>query len=242
VRYILIGRGKMGRLIQETARAAGDEIEAAFGRNDLDRLGGLGKAADVVIDFSRPEALPEVSSYVRRTGTPLLSGTTGFSPSQFHMLENLGACAPVLWSANFSLGMAVLYRALSVVSGVLKPDFDVELTETHHNQKADAPSGSARLLLEAIDPRHEARLVHGREGNTGKRPKNEIGVHALRGGTVAGTHTVHFFGPDEELEFTHRAASRQIFVNGALHMARLLPGKPNGVYDLQKILFGDTFS
>ena len=81
--------------------------------------------------------------------------------------------------------------------------------------------------------------VYGREGNCGKRDPREIGVHSLRGGTVAGTHSVHFFGPDEELEFTHRAASRQIFVNGALHMARLLPGRPNGVYDLQKILFGE---
>lgn len=239
MRYLLIGKGKMGRLIQETARAAGDEIEAAFGRGDLDRLGKLGKLADVVIDFSRPEALPEIGSYVRRTGTPLLSGTTGFTAAQLRQLESLGDFAPVLWAANFSLGMAVLYRALREVSGVLKPDFDIELTETHHNQKADAPSGSAKLLLEAIDPRHEARLVYGREGNTGKRSRDEIGVHALRGGTVAGTHTVHFFGPNEELEFTHRAASRQIFVNGALHMARLLPGKPNGVYDLQKILFGE---
>ena len=239
MRYILIGRGKMGRLIQETARSSGDEIEAAFGRSDLDRLGKLGRVADVVIDFSRPETLPEICSYVRRTGTPLLSGTTGFTPAQLQQLEGLGASAPVLWAANFSLGMAVLYRALREVSGVLKPDFDIELTETHHNQKEDAPSGSAKLLLEAIDPRHEARLVYGREGNAGKRAKNEIGVHALRGGTVAGTHTVHFFGPDEELAFTHRAASRQIFVNGALHMAKLLPGKPNGVYDLQKILFGE---
>ena len=239
MRYILTGRGKMGRLIQETAQAAGDEIEAAFGREDLDQLGRLGRAADVVIDFSRPEALPEIASYVRRTGTPLLSGTTGFTPDQFRQLESLGSAAPVLWSANFSLGMAVLYRALAEVSEVLKPDFDIELTETHHNQKVDAPSGSAKLLLEAVDPRHEYRRVYGREGVTGKRQKNEIGVHALRGGTVAGTHSVHFFGPDEELEFTHRASSRQIFVNGALHMARLLPGKPNGVYDLQKILFGE---
>ena len=238
MRYILTGRGKMGRLIQETAQAAGDQIEAAFGREDLDRLGQLGRVADVVIDFSRPEALPEIASYVRRTGTPLLSGTTGFTPAQLSQLEALGAWAPVLWSANFSLGIAVLYRALAAVSGVLKPDFDIELTETHHNQKADAPSGTAKLLLEALDPAHALTPVYGREGVTGRRRKDEIGVHALRGGTVAGTHTIHFFGPDEELEFTHRAASRQIFVNGALHMARLLPGKPNGVYDLQKILFG----
>ena len=242
MRILLIGRGKMGKLIQSTAQAAGDEIVAAFGHDDLGKLAGLGKVADVVIDFSRPEALPAVCAYVKRTGTPLLSGTTGYTAAQKAELESLGACAPVLWSANYSLGIAVLYRALEVVSGVLKPDFDIEITETHHNQKTDAPSGTAKLLLEAIDPAHALNPVYGREGNCGRRGKDEIGVHALRGGTVAGTHTVQFFGPDEELEFTHRAASRQIFVNGALHMARLLPGRPNGVYDLQKILFGDSFS
>ena len=239
MRFLLIGRGKMGRLIEETARAAGDEIVAAFGHDDLEELAKLGKVADVVIDFSRPEALAEVCSYVRRTGTPLLSGTTGLSAAQKAALESLGTSAPVLWSANFSLGVAVFVRALQAVSDVLKPDFDIEITEIHHNQKADAPSGTAKLLLEAIDPHHALTPVYGREGNCGKRSKDEIGIHALRGGTVAGTHTVHFFGPDEEFEITHRAASRQIFVNGALHMARLLPGKPNGVYDLQKILFGE---
>ena len=239
MRFLLIGRGKMGRLIEETARAAGDEIVASFGHDDLERLAKLGKVADVVIDFSRPEALAEVCSYVRRTGTPLLSGTTGLSAAQKAALESLGTAAPVLWSANFSLGVAVFVRALQAVSDVLKPDFDIEITETHHNQKADAPSGTAKLLLEAIDPNHALTPVYGREGNCGKRSKDEIGMHALRGGTVAGAHTVHFFGPDEEFEITHRAASRQIFVNGALHMARLLPGKPNGVYDLQKILFGE---
>lgn len=239
MKIVLIGRGKMGRLIRETAHAAGDEVEAVFGHDDLEQLAKLGKVADVVIDFSRPEALSEICSYVRRTGTPLLSGTTGYSAGELEQLRSLGDCAPVLWSANFSLGVAVLYRALQTVSGVLKPDFDIEITETHHNQKADAPSGTAKLLVNAIDPAHELTPVYGREGACGKRDKGEIGIHALRGGTVAGTHTVHFFGPDEELEFTHRAASRQIFVNGALHMARLLPGKANGVYDLQKILFGE---
>ncbi|MCI9347700.1 MAG: 4-hydroxy-tetrahydrodipicolinate reductase [Oscillibacter sp.] len=237
MRYVLIGRGRMGQLIQETAKAAGDELQASFDEFNMDQLGRLGKVADVVIDFSRPEALPEIASYVQRTGTALVSGTTGFSAPQLAQIESLGAHAPVLWSANYSLGVAVLSRALKEISGVLKPDFDIELTETHHNQKADAPSGTAKLLLESIDPNHELTAVYGRVGVPGKRRKNEVGIHALRGGTVAGTHTVHFFGPDEELEFTHRASSRQIFVNGALHMARLLPGKPNGFYNLQKILF-----
>ena len=217
----------MGSLIAETARANGDEVAAALGRRDLDAIGD--KKADVVIDFSRPEALPEIASYIRHTGTPLLSGTTGFSPAEKTRLEELGQYAPVLWSANFSLGVAVLYRALRQISGVLQPDFDIEITETHHKQKADAPSGTARLLAEAVDPAHALTPVYGREGSCGRRGKSEIGIHALRGGTVAGTHTVHFFGVDEELEFTHRAASRQIFVNGALHMARLLPGRPNVV-------------
>lgn len=238
MRFLLIGRGKMGQLIAKTAQAAGDEIVAALGHDDLGRLEQLGNVADVVIDFSGPETLDAVETYIRRTGTPLLSGTTGYSASQKARLETLGDYAPVLWSANFSLGIAVFVRALQAVSDVLKPDFDIEITETHHNQKADAPSGTAKLLLEAIDPRHTLTPVYGRSGNCGKRDEKEIGMHALRGGTVAGTHTVHFLGPDEEFEITHRAASRQIFVNGALHMARLLPGRPNGVYDLQKILFG----
>ena len=239
MRIILIGRGKMGTLIRETAAAAGDEIEAVFGRDDLGQLGRLGRVADVVMDFSRPEALPEVASYVRRTGTPLLSGTTGYTEAEKGSLFALGSAAPVLWSANYSLGVAVFVRALQAVSDVLKPDFDIEITETHHNQKADAPSGTAKLLLEAIDPQHALTPVYGREGICGPRNRSEVGIHALRGGTVAGTHTVHFFGTDEEFSITHRAASRQIFVSGALHMARLLTGKPAGVYDLQKILFGE---
>lgn len=239
MRIVLIGRGKMGTLIRETAAAAGDEIEAAFGHDDLDQLGKLGKAADVVMDFSRPAALPEIAAYVRRTGTPLLSGTTGYTEAEKERLFALGSAVPVLWSANYSLGVAVLARALRVIAPVLGQDFDIEITETHHNQKADAPSGTAKLLLEAMDPQHRLRPVYGREGSVGRREKNEVGIHALRGGTVAGTHTVHFFGPDEELELTHRAASRRIFVNGALHMAHLLPGRSNGVYDLQKILFGE---
>ena len=239
MKILLIGHGRMGHLMERTALAQGDQLGGIVDVGNLGDLETIGRVADIAIDFSAPAAFPAVAAYVRATGTPLLSGTTGLSQTDHALLESLGAFAPVLWSANYSLGVAVLYRALAAVSGVLKPDFDIELTETHHNQKADAPSGTAKLLLEAIDPARALTPVYGREGNTGQRRKEEIGVHALRGGTVAGTHTVHFFGPDEELEFTHRAASRQIFVNGALHMARLLPGKPNGVYDLQKILFGE---
>ena len=238
MKYILIGRGKMGKLLRETASAAGDEIQASFGRDDLDQLGKLGKVADVVIDFSNPAALPAVAAYVRRTGTALLSGTTGCTASDMAVFTQLGQYAPVMHSANYSVGVAVFRRVLEQISDVLKPDFDIEIVETHHNQKVDAPSGTAKLLLEAIDPGHEYTPVYGREGNCGKRPAKEIGVHALRGGTEAGTHTVSFFGVDEVFEITHRASSRQIFVNGALHMARKLCRMPRGRYDLQDILFG----
>ena len=237
VRYILIGRGKMGRLLQETARAAGDQVEAAFGREDLDQLGRLGKVADVVIDFSRPEALPEICSYVRRTGTALLSGTTGYTSDQLRELQALGSAAPVLWSANFSLGVAVLARALRDVTGVLRPEFDIGDRGPPQSEDRRAQR-NRKALGGGYGPVSELTPVYGRQGQTGRRNREEIGIHALRG-TVAGTHTVHFFGPDEELEFTHRAASRQIFVNGALRVARLLPGRANGIYDLENILFGE---
>ena len=239
MKILLIGYGKMGRLIASTAEAAGDEIVGVFHRENLGALENTGKLADVVIDFSQPSALPAVEEYIRRTGTALVSGTTGYSAEELARVRALGDCAPVLWAANYSLGVAVFRRALAEVAAVLKPDFDIAMTETHHNQKADAPSGTAKLLLSAMDPEGEYTPVYGREGACGKRGKKEIGVFALRGGTVAGTHTVHFFGPDEELEFTHRAASRQIFVNGALNMARRMAGKPNGSYDLETLLFGE---
>lgn len=239
MKILLVGTGKMGSLIERTAAAAGDSVVAAFGSGNLSELKSFEKAADVVMDFSNPAALPAVTSYVGRTGTALVSGTTGYTDIRKAELFALGSVAPVLWSANFSMGVAVFCRILSQISDTLRPDFDIELVEAHHNQKVDAPSGTAKLLIDAIDPRQELIPVYGREGNCGKRPHNEIGVHSLRGGTVAGEHTVSFFGTDEVLEITHRATSRQIFVNGALHMARLMVGKPAGVYDLQKILFGE---
>ena len=117
-------------------------------------------------------------------------------------------------------------------------DWDAEIVETHHNQKADAPSGTAKLLLEAIDPAGEAPVAYGREGMVGARPAGEVGMHSLRGGTVAGTHEVHFFGPDEEVCLTHRATSRQIFVNGAVACAQRLMARPvAGFYTFDQLMF-----
>lgn len=239
MKFVLIGHGKMGQLIERTITDAGDQVIGVFDEFNFDDLQSC-ERADVVMDFSRPAALDAISEYVQRTGTPLLSGTTGHTAGGLSRLQSLGAYAPVLWSANYSLGIAVFRRMLAMVSDTLKPTFDIEITETHHNQKTDAPSGTAKLLLQTIDPTGEYTPVYGREGDCGKRDAKEIGVHALRGGTEAGTHSVHFFGVDEELEITHRATSRQIFVNGAIHAARLLAGKPKGVYTLDQLLFPET--
>jgi len=237
VKLVLIGHGKMGKLLEQRAAELGHEVVAALDRESLAQLSSI-QAADMDIDFSRPETLGAVAAYVRRTGTPLLSGTTGYTPEEMEKLRGLGSVAPVLHAANFSLGIAVFRRALAQVSDTLKPAFDIEIEEIHHNQKADAPSGTAKLLLFATDPVGEYTPVYGREGDTSARTAKEIGIHALRGGTVAGTHTVSFFGPDEELSITHRAASRLIFVNGALHTAGLLAGRPAGFYALEDLLFG----
>lgn len=234
---LLIGHGRMGHLIEQTALAGGDSLGGIIDIGNLADLQTIGKVADVAVDFSAPAALPAVAHYVRTTGTPLLSGVTGLSQAELAVFDDLGHYAPVIHSANYSLGVAVFRRALEEVAGTLE-DFDIEIVETHHNQKADAPSGTAKLLLDAVDPHHKRTPVYGRHGLTGPREKKEIGMHALRGGTEAGTHTVSFFGPDEVFEITHRASSRQIFVNGALHAARKLYRMPKGRYELKDILFG----
>ena len=237
MKILLIGHGRMGHLIEQTALTHGDAIGGIIDIGNLADLQTIGRVADVAIDFSAPAALPAVAHYVRTTGTPLLSGVTGLSEADLAVFDDLGHFAPVIHSANYSLGVAVFRRALEEVADTLE-DFDIEIVETHHNQKADAPSGTARLLLDAVNSRRRRTPVYGRHCITGPRDKKEIGMHSLRGGTEAGTHTVSFFGPDEVLEITHRATSRQIFVNGALHAAGQLIRMPKGRYELQELLFG----
>ena len=130
----------------------------------------------------------------------------------------------------------MLKKLLREYAPVLR-DWDKEIVELHHNQKVDAPSGTAKQLLQAIDPDGTALVVHGREGMCGKRKENEIGVFSLRGGTVAGEHTVSFFGEDECLEFTHKAQSRRVFAAGAVRAAEALADKPAGFYTLEELIF-----
>ncbi|MEN6470242.1 MAG: 4-hydroxy-tetrahydrodipicolinate reductase [Clostridiaceae bacterium] len=238
MRILLIGYGRMGRMIEDMALRAGHSVEKAIDIHNSGDLRKLGAVADVAIDFSTPAVLPLLGDFIRRTGMALLSGTTGYSAEDFEAFQSLGAYAPVLHSVNYSIGIAVFRRVLAQISPGLLGSFDAEIVETHHNKKADAPSGTAKLLYEAMDPGHAYTPVYGREGMCGARGEREIGIHALRGGTVAGVHTVNFFGQDEELSITHRAASRAVFANGALRAAEALAARPKGCYALEEILFG----
>ena len=233
-----MGYGHMGRLIESLAPDAGHTVALKFDIENARELAQTGREADIALDFSSPAALPALADYIRRTGTPLLSGTTGYTADEAAVFRGLGAYAPVLHSANYSIGVAMLRRVLARFSEGLMKSFDAEIVEAHHNKKTDAPSGTAKLLYEALDPKHAYTPVYGREGFCGQRGKKEIGIHALRGGTTPGTHTVSFFGQDEELSFTHRAMSRAVFVSGAFKAAPLLCGRENGFYTLDEILFG----
>ena len=245
---VICGTGRMGTLIDRTARemrdGAGEALfkvvaQVGFDVEELEQA----PAADVIIDFSNVAALDAVANYVRRTGAALVSGTTGYSDEQLAVLRELGSIAPVVWSGNYSIGIAALRHLVAQATREL-PGFDIEIVETHHNQKADAPSGTATMLLDEVRAAKaelgagSVKPVYGREGLCGARDTQEVGVHALRGGTVAGVHTVSFFGPSEEVSLTHRAESREIFVNGALAAAQKLVVRDKGFYTFDEVMFG----
>ena len=238
MKIVLSGYGRMGRMVEEVAAERGHEIIGRMDIGNLEEWAGL-PAADVVIDFSNPAMQQYVNEYIRRTGAALISGTTGYQAEQMEEMKSLAEYAPVLYSANYSLGVAVFRYLLEQIPEEIKAGFDIEILEKHHNKKVDAPSGTAKMLLAAVDPEHTKKVVSGRNGICGARTTEEIGVMALRGGTVAGEHTVYFFGQDETLEITHRAASRRIFAAGAVHAAEALAGRDKGWYQLDEILFGN---
>ena len=231
------GAGRMGRLVREELLARGFEVLGSYDVDNIDELDAAAPAADVAADFSAPAALPHTLAYARRTGAAVVCGTTGLADEQLDELRALGEKNRVIWASNYSLGVAALRRATALVAQTLD-GWDVEIVETHHNQKVDAPSGTAKALVAAVDPTGERPVVGGREGLVGARVPGEIGVHAVRGGTVAGTHEVHFFGTDEEVCLTHRATSRQIFVTGAVAAAARLLGREPGFYDFDTLMFG----
>lgn len=233
MKILIGGKGRMGSLIASTAEAAGHTVLGmadAFDKSALE-----GEAADVVIDFSHRDNLSWIKDYVLANHCALVYGTTGVTEEDKEVLNELAKTVPVFYSSNFSYGVAVLRKLIATAVPLLKDTFDMELVETHHNQKKDAPSGTAKALLEIMNPDGEFKEVYGREGITGARGK-EIGVHALRGGTEAGEHSVFFFGDNERITVSHHAANRQIFVNGAIRAAQYLEGRDAGMYNMDDLL------
>ena len=252
--------GRMGQRILEMTAAADDiEVGSAF---DLPEqagtalaygaaesggvltLSGSAKEAivdvDVLIDFTHAEAcLGNVAVAVDR-GTAVVIGTTGLSPGQRQEIKTAAEEVPIVFAPNMSVGVNVLFKLVAQAAQALGLDYNVEITEIHHNQKKDSPSGTAVRLAElaahALDLDYEKNVAHGRHGDLGARPRREIGMHALRGGDVAGEHTVAFIGEGERIELTHRAHNRDNFARGALVAARFAVSADPGLYDMQDVL------
>ena len=235
MRVFLSGYGRMGKMLEELAVAKG-WIVSGYADIDCPENYDTAEQADVCIDFSGVGALEKVVAYCTRTKTPLVCGTTGLCEPDFERLRELSKLVPVIWAANYSTGIAVLRKILREYAPALS-SWDKEIVEKHHNQKIDAPSGTAKVLLQELDPEGQATVIHGREGMCGKRTENEIGVVALRGGTGAGEHSVFFFGEDESLTLTHTATSRRIFAAGALRAAECLTPKAPKMYTLDELIF-----
>ncbi|RME87837.1 MAG: 4-hydroxy-tetrahydrodipicolinate reductase [Planctomycetota bacterium] len=202
----------------------------------------LEKKVDGIIDFSSPKGLRAILEKAKASKIPLVSGTTGLEKEDMLALQEASQNIPILYSTNMSLGINLLRRLVREVARALGNDFDIELVEAHHNQKADAPSGTCMTLFEDIcqvlkrDPQQVAR--YGREGKPGKRTKEEIGLHALRMGSVVGDHRVYFASQEEILELSHRAQSRDVFAKGALKGLKWIIHQKPGLYSMEDMLFG----
>lgn len=196
-------------------------------------------ATAAIIDFSGPEGFETALQLASSLRVPLVSGSTGLTREHFAALADVAKILPALHGSNMSLGVNLLLNVLPTITQALGPDYDVEIVDIHHNRKKDAPSGTA-LALEAAVRDHTFRAqdvtIHGRSGQVGERPHNEIGIHALRAGDVVGDHTVYFCGPGERVEVTHRAHSRDTFARGALRAAQFLLTRPSGLYTMRDVL------
>ena len=197
----------------------------------------FGGEADVIIDFSHPSFLNSLLSYAQQHHIPLVLATTGFSPEQIEQIYKASGTLPLFFTANMSLGVNLLVELARKAASVLG-DFDIEIIDKHHNQKVDAPSGTALMIADKI---REVRSLpstytYDRHNRQDKRKKEEIGIVSVRGGTIVGQHEILFAGTDEILTLTHEALSKKVFAQGALRAAFFLEGKPNGLYSMKDIL------
>ncbi|MGI8432038.1 MAG: 4-hydroxy-tetrahydrodipicolinate reductase [Chthoniobacterales bacterium] len=220
VRMLLVGAGgRMGKAISAAAETEADLTIAAGAERDAD-LAALAKSCNVVVDFSTAEATETVCRVCAAQQLPLILGTTGHTAAQQEIVRATAEEVAIVFAANFSLGVNVLFALARKTAALLGEEFEVEIVEAHHRTKKDAPSGTAKRLAEILE---ETR------GET-------IPVHSIRAGDIVGDHEVIFAGSGERLELTHRASSRETFARGALHAARWVAGKPAGLYRMEDVL------
>lgn len=253
IKLILHGcNGKMGQVVaaeadidEEIEIVAGIDKFAAAKHNPFpvyEDPSHVKEKADVILDFSVPNALPGLLELSRKTSTPLVVATTGLSPQNLEEMRQHSKETAVFHAANMSVGINLMYELIQKVASVFGDKFDIEITEKHHNSKIDAPSGTAYALADAVNEvfLNSRHYVYGRHSKTDKRSVNEIGIHAIRGGTIAGEHTVMFAGDDEILEITHSAHSRRIFALGSLTAVKFMAGKKSGLYTMSDALLDQS--
>ncbi len=234
--------GRMGSAVSALSERYGvtvvagvDRIEKSVPYPLYSSFSEVKEEADAVIDFSSAEALPEVLEYCISHTVPVLLAATGYSEADAEAIEAASRKIAVFRTGNLSIGINLLQALVRRAAAVLD-NFDVEIVERHHNQKKDAPSGTALMLAESARAGREMRNVLGRSGLVGPREKDEIGIHAVRGGTIVGEHEVMFAGEDEIVTLSHSAGSRNVFALGALRAVKWLKDRPCGLYDMDDLL------
>ena len=250
-RVIMHGcNGKMGQTISGLI-AADEEIEIVAGVDAYDEgknsypvfsaIADCDVAADAVIDFSAAAAVDGLLNYCVEKQVPCVLCTTGLSEAQLARVQEVSKKVAVLKSANMSLGINMLLKLLKEAAGILAPaGFDIEIVEKHHNQKVDAPSGTALALADSINEEldNSYNYVYDRSQTREKRAQKEIGISAVRGGTIVGDHDVIFAGADEVVTFSHRAYSKAVFGKGAIQAAKFIAGRPAGMYNMSDVING----
>jgi 4-hydroxy-tetrahydrodipicolinate reductase len=231
--------GRMGQTV--IACAASDlDVEIVAAVNVDDDLGKALQSADTIIDFSHHSATGGVVTECVTQRKSAVIGTTGHSEDERHAVRDAARTVPIVMSPNFSVGVNTLFWLVRKTAETLGTEFDLEVVEMHHRLKQDAPSGTARRLAEILAEvrtlNYNEHARHGREGMTGVRTSDEIGVHAIRGGDVVGDHTVIFAGQGERLELTHKASTRETFARGAIRAAKWLRDQRPGLYSMQDVL------
>lgn len=194
--------------------------------------------ADVIIDFSRHDAIEDLLTYCVKAKVPVVIATTGLDDKELELIWKASEEIPVFHSANMSLGINVLSKMLKHAVPILEEDFNIEIVEKHHNKKIDSPSGTALLLANAINEAavQKKEFVFGRHSKNDQCKITEMGIHSVRGGTIPGEHTVIFAGPDEVIELTHTAYSREVFAHGAIKAAKFIVNKSSGLYSMEDML------